>query len=424
MEQLLTNSDAPADWGQIRPALDEALDSLDDTDREALLLRYFKNHDFRTIGQQLGVTDDAAQKRVSRAVELLREFFAKRGITVGAGGLVVVISANAVQAAPVGLAVTISAAVLAGTATTTSTLIAATTKTIAMTTLQKTLVTATVAVLAGAGIYEARQAAQLRDQVQTLQKQQAPLAEQVQQLQIERDAASNRAAGLTEELVEAKKNNSELLRLRGEIGVLRAQKAMANNANNDLKQQPLATARAYYDRAGTHYMNHDFEAQLDDLNKAIELDSNFAEAYFMRGNLFASSLPKQRGGLEAAIADYTRCLQIKPNYASARWNRATYLKSLGRSDEAISDWSTYLDGNTDFTFTGEGKDKALAGAHFQRGQIYQHTKRDYQQAIADYTAAIKLNAKIEDAYRCRGVCLEMLGETERAQKDFAIEPKR
>lgn len=170
MEQLLINSESAPDWERIRPVLDEALDSLGDEDREALLLRYFKNQDFRAVGLALGVSDDTAQKRVSRAVESLREFFSKRNVTIGASGLVVLISANAIQAVPVGLAATISAAaILAGTAVHTSTIIAAT-KTIAMTTLQKTLVTATVAVLAGAGIYEVRQVSQLREQNQALQQ--------------------------------------------------------------------------------------------------------------------------------------------------------------------------------------------------------------------------------------------------------------
>ena len=52
-----------------------------------------------------------------------------------------------------------------------------------MNNIQKTLFTATVAVLVGAGIFEARQAAQLREQNQTLQQQQA---EQLRQLQRER----------------------------------------------------------------------------------------------------------------------------------------------------------------------------------------------------------------------------------------------
>ncbi|MCI0541452.1 MAG: hypothetical protein L0Z50_40145 [Verrucomicrobiales bacterium] len=79
-------------------------------DRDALLLRYFERKSARAMAQTLGISDEAAQKRVNRAVERLREFFAKRGLTVGASGLVVVIAANAVQAAPVSLAVTISTA--------------------------------------------------------------------------------------------------------------------------------------------------------------------------------------------------------------------------------------------------------------------------------------------------------------------------
>ena len=252
MEQLLTDSESSAEWEQIQPTLDEALDSLDDSDREALLLRYCQNQDFRTVGAHLGVSDDAAQKRVSRAVERLREFFAKRGVTVGAGGLVVVISTNAVQAAPAGLAVTISAAALAGTAVTTSTILAATTQTIAMTTLQKTLVTATIVVLAGAGIYEVAQNSQLRDQVQTLQQtiqQQASLTEQIQELQSERDDAANRLAELVVENTRLKANPEriELLKLRGEMA--EARRAVANatakvqNLRNDSEKSQAVDQR-------------------------------------------------------------------------------------------------------------------------------------------------------------------------------------
>src|ERR1039458_900385 len=113
--------------------LDDAMATLDAADRAAVLLRYFENKSLRELGATLGTSDDAAQKRVSRAVERLREFFAKRGVTVGASGLVVVISANAVQAAPVGLAAAIStAAALAGT-TVTTTATTTITKAIAMT---------------------------------------------------------------------------------------------------------------------------------------------------------------------------------------------------------------------------------------------------------------------------------------------------
>ena len=220
MEQIHHAPDAAPDWEQLRPALDEAMSELDDTDRDAVLLRYFKNHDLRTVGATLGISDDAAQKRVSRAVERLREFFAKRGITVGASGLAVAISANAVQAAPVGLALTIStAAVLTGTTLATTATVTVT-KAIAMTTLQKTIVTATIAVLAGVGIYENRQAARWRQQVQTLQQEQSDLAATIQQLE---SAKATQSA--TPVIAKANQplpgSSDDLLRLRGEVGRLR-----------------------------------------------------------------------------------------------------------------------------------------------------------------------------------------------------------
>jgi RNA polymerase sigma factor (sigma-70 family) len=238
MAQLTTISDDAPDWEQLRRVLDDALAELGETDYDALVLRYFQQQDFRTVGAALGVSDDTAQKRVARALETLREHLSRRGIHATATALSAVIAANAVQAAPVGLAVTISAAALAGTAATTSTLIAATTKTIAMTTLQKTLVTATVAVLAGAGIYEARQAAQLRDQVQTLQQQQAPLAEQVRQLQNNFTDATNRLADLFVEnsRLKSNPNQSELLKLRGEVTRLQ------NEVNNPTENTARAIA--------------------------------------------------------------------------------------------------------------------------------------------------------------------------------------
>ena len=139
------------DWTQIEPLLDDAMAALDEIDRAAILLRYFENKNLREVGESLKISDDAAQKRVSRAMERLREFFSKQKIAIGASGLAVLISANAVQAAPVGLAATIStAAIFAGKTISTSTVIA---KTIAMTTIQKIIIGTTLAVIAGTGIF-------------------------------------------------------------------------------------------------------------------------------------------------------------------------------------------------------------------------------------------------------------------------------
>jgi RNA polymerase sigma factor (sigma-70 family) len=175
------------DWEQLRPLLDEAMADLSETDYDAIVLRYYQQQDLRSVGRALGLSDDAAQKRVSRAVEQLRESFAKRGLTLGAGGLVAVISANAVQAAPVGLAVAISAAAMlaaatlattaavtaTATASATATVTAAAAKTIALTALQKAAIATLLAAAVGTGIYEVRQAVQRREFNQAPPQQQA-----------------------------------------------------------------------------------------------------------------------------------------------------------------------------------------------------------------------------------------------------------
>jgi len=168
--ELTSMNATAADWTAVEPLLDEAMNALDDGDRTAVLLRYFENKSLREVGEMLSTTEEAARKRLSRAIDRLREFFTKRGVTVEAGGLAALISANSVQAAPAGLAAAITIAAISGTAITTTAVIAAT-KAIAMTTLQKTVITTAIAVAVGTGIYEARQAANARSEVQALQQQ-------------------------------------------------------------------------------------------------------------------------------------------------------------------------------------------------------------------------------------------------------------
>jgi RNA polymerase sigma factor (sigma-70 family) len=221
VEMNALQNESGADFSMVAPILDEAINELGEADRTAILLRFFEQQDFRLVGKALGSNEDAARMRVNRALGKLESLLKQRGVTTSAIALSVVLSANAVQAAPVGLAVTISTA-----ATLTATPVASTTtltaiKAIAMTTLQKAIIGATLAAIVGGGIYEAHLTSHLRDENQTLRQQQAPLAEQVQQLQHERDDATNRVASLKDELARTKSNNIELLKLRGEVARLR-----------------------------------------------------------------------------------------------------------------------------------------------------------------------------------------------------------
>jgi RNA polymerase sigma factor (sigma-70 family) len=155
-----------ASWEEIAPHLDAALAELSESDRDAVLLRYFENKPAQEMAAILGISTEAAQKRVSRGVEKLRENFAKRGLTAGAAGLASAISVNAVQAAPAGLA-----AVVSGTVATSTASAAMVTKLFVMPAIQKALVVAAIALLGGVAIHQTRQASQLRQEVRDLRQQ-------------------------------------------------------------------------------------------------------------------------------------------------------------------------------------------------------------------------------------------------------------
>ena len=110
-------------WQQLALHLDEAITQLKRGEREVILWRYFEHKTAEQIGVRLGLGPDAAQKRVARAVDHLRGIFAKRGITISAASLAAILSAEAVKAAPAGLAVAaIAAANGLASLTTTSTI--------------------------------------------------------------------------------------------------------------------------------------------------------------------------------------------------------------------------------------------------------------------------------------------------------------
>lgn len=216
MNELLANGTTDS-WEQIAPQLDTALGELSEPDRDVILLRFFEHKSAQEMAQTLGISVEAAQKRVNRAVERLRDYFSKRNVTIGASGLAVIITANAVQAAPAGLATTISTAVLSGTVASTTTLGVAT-KTIAMTALQKTLVTVTIAALAAAGIHETRRAAQLAEQNQSLRQAQAPLAADLAKQQSDNARLSNLIADAQDQKKLTQAQLNELLKYRGQVG--------------------------------------------------------------------------------------------------------------------------------------------------------------------------------------------------------------
>lgn len=98
---------------RLRPLLDELLEKLQDTDRNALVLRFFQGCDFRGVGAALGSTEEAARKRVERALEKLQGLAKQREITLSIAGLGIMLTAEAEAGPPPTLAATVSSQALA-----------------------------------------------------------------------------------------------------------------------------------------------------------------------------------------------------------------------------------------------------------------------------------------------------------------------
>jgi RNA polymerase sigma factor (sigma-70 family) len=107
------DNDAGDAWAQLAPLLDDALNELGETDRTALVLRFFENKTAREIAAALQLEENAAQKRVARALEKLRARFVKRGVTLTAAVIAGAVAANSAPAAPAALVKSVTAVAMA-----------------------------------------------------------------------------------------------------------------------------------------------------------------------------------------------------------------------------------------------------------------------------------------------------------------------
>lgn len=104
------------EWSDLGPVLDDAMHELSESDREAILLRYFENRSFSEVGRRLGVMENSARMRVDRALDKLRLRLARRGIVSTAAALGTALSGQTVAVAPAGLVTAASAVWMAAAA--------------------------------------------------------------------------------------------------------------------------------------------------------------------------------------------------------------------------------------------------------------------------------------------------------------------
>ena len=149
--------------------LDDAMQQLPENDRTAIVLRYFEDQSLRHVGLALGATEDAARKRVSRAVEKLRTLLAKRGVSLTATGLASVLATDTVGAAPAHLVESFARNALATVGAGANAAISAS-SILQAKSIASVAFSATVALLLGGGaLFELKQRSALKERLAGLQ---------------------------------------------------------------------------------------------------------------------------------------------------------------------------------------------------------------------------------------------------------------
>ncbi len=106
--RLDAQTEETPDWETYAPALDAALMRLPGKDRDAVALRYFRGMNLKDVGQTLGISEEAARKRVSRATDRLRALIRESTTVPAAPILAQQLALHATQPAPSGVVASIA----------------------------------------------------------------------------------------------------------------------------------------------------------------------------------------------------------------------------------------------------------------------------------------------------------------------------
>lgn len=216
VEMNLLQDDSESWLQQVAPILDEAITKLESDDRTAILLRFFEEKNFRSVGEALGSNEDAARMRVNRALEKLHLMLKDRGVILSSAALITVLTTKVVTAAPIGMAATISGIALSGAAAGVGTIFSIS-RIMASTKLKLSLATLIIAGAVTTLVVQQKLYKSLHDENESIRRQ-------IAQLKADNESLASLATQSNKPATLQNDQFMELLRLRGEVGVLRAQK--------------------------------------------------------------------------------------------------------------------------------------------------------------------------------------------------------
>jgi tetratricopeptide (TPR) repeat protein len=144
---------------------------------------------------------------------------------------------------------------------------------------------------------------------------------------------------------------------------------------------PDPDAVELYERGDEKFLAEEFEAAIELLNRAIELDPELAPAYFRRGDSL-----QQSGEIREAIGNYDRAIELDPEYGTAYRNRANAYLKLDEYEKALANYDRAIEINPESKY-----------AYSNRGTVYS-IREEYERALADFTRAIEIDPEYAAGY--------------------------
>ena len=319
-----------ANLASLTPVLDEAVNQLSAEDRAAILLRFFEQQDFRSVGETLGSTEEAARKRVDRALDKLHALLKVRGVTLSGTALASALAAHSVSAAPVGLAVTASSFALASAAAGAGTTLTVL-QIMSMTKLKVAVVTAVVAAgVAIPWVMQHQTQTKLAEANDALRQQR----QQSEQLAAENARLNKLAATPAPAPVATTNSSLELLRLRGEVARLRQDIASRTNgpsALSGIKADPaMWDAIRAQQKVGMGSIYKDFARKL-------KLPPEQTEKF---NELLADDVMENIDHITAALRDNLTPAQLEPIFAGQEAALLEKIQTL-LGPEALEQYQEY-----------------------------------------------------------------------------------
>jgi tetratricopeptide (TPR) repeat protein len=194
---------------------------------------------------------------------------------------------------------------------------------------------------------------------------------------------------------------------------------------------------AFLKLAELYYLVKQYQESITYINKSLRIDESQAKAYHLKGNVyleigdtgkaissFQTAIEQDNGYVDAfydlgmlyglkkdplALEYYTNALKIQPSHEQSLYARAKFFQDLGKFDDAIREYKAMMIRITN-----------CDQCHYNLGAIYLEVKKDYTQALEEFSKAIALNPNYLEAYFARGFTYSRLNNVSSAKADYTM----